>query len=95
MSQEIAVSFHCLLCDFRQKPHWGIFTPAVAKVRVKIITLLSVQVSRRSNFNSGIFYIAIKDNDFLQDLYYFHSTEMNILHFRKKMMNFIFEFCLK
>jgi len=44
--------------------------------------LLSVQVSRRSNFNSGNFCIAIKDNDFLQHLYYFHSTEMNILHLK-------------
>ena len=83
MSQKIAVSFHCSLCDFRQKPHGGIFTTSVAKVRVKIMTLLSVHVSRRSNFNSGIFCIAIKDNDFLHDLYYFHSTEVNILHFKK------------
>jgi len=35
MSQKIAVSFHCLLCDFRQKPHWGggHFTPT-AETRV-------------------------------------------------------------
>ena len=25
---EISVSFHCLLCDFRQKPHWDHFTPS-------------------------------------------------------------------
>jgi len=37
MSQKIAVSFHCLLCDFLQKPHWGILTP-VAGIRVKLRT---------------------------------------------------------
>ena len=27
MLQKMAVSFHCLLCDFRQEPHWGSFHP--------------------------------------------------------------------
>jgi len=37
MSQKTAVSFHSLLCDFRQKPHWGVILPppSVAGIRVK------------------------------------------------------------
>jgi len=35
---------------------------------LKIMTILSVQVNRRSNFNSENFCTAIRDNDFLQHL---------------------------
>jgi len=34
MSQKTAVSLLYLLCDFRQKPHWGVILPPVAGIRV-------------------------------------------------------------
>jgi len=43
MSQKIAVSFHCLLGDFRQKPHWRVILSA---------PVTGIRVNWRNNLNT-------------------------------------------